>query len=77
MKIKKKLAAVILCCLLICGCENKEYITISGSSALMDDNSHIEIDVKYTLKGFEKEEIENGCIVTIYYELKEEPDENT
>lgn len=75
MKVKKILAAVLLCgCLLLGGCEEKEFtedITISGSSAYVCDNSHIKIDIKYTLKGFEKEETENGCIVTIYYELKE------
>lgn len=75
MKVKKILAAVLLCgCLLLGGCEKEETtedIYIYGKYLNYDDDTFINMDIKYTLKGFEKEETENGCIVTIYYELKE------
>lgn len=75
MKVKKILAAVLLCgCLFLGGCKKKEYaedITIEGGTPYAADNSNIKIDIKYTLQGYKKEYTENGCIVTIYYELKE------
>lgn len=73
MKNKKRIVAVLLCsCLLFGGCkrEYSEDITIEGGTAFESDNSHIKIDSKYTLQGYEKEYTETGCIVTIYYELR-------
>lgn len=75
MKNKKRLVAFLFCsCLLLCGCEKKEYaedIIIKGGTVFSEDNSRIKIDIKYTLQGYEKKYTETGCVVTIYYELKE------
>lgn len=69
MKRKKIIAAVILFgCLLLGGCDQSEDIKIYGRSSLDDNDTYIQMDTKYKLKGYDKEYSENGCIVHIYYE---------
>lgn len=73
LKIKHKIvliAIILLSCFILSGCENEytEDIKIYGRDGYTA--SYIEIDTKYKLKGYDKEYIENGCIVHIYYETK-------
>lgn len=64
-------ATILLSCLLLGGCECSENIEICGRSGLTKDSTCIDIDLKYHLKDYDKEYTENGCIVHIYYEIKE------
>lgn len=63
-------AIILLFCLLLGGCENKWGEDIKIYDNNHDTASYIEMDTKYKLKGYDKEYIENGCIVHIYYEIK-------
>lgn len=62
--------ATLLSCLLLSGCENEYGEDIKIYDANGCTVSYIEMDIKYKLKGYEKEYTENGCIVHIYYETK-------
>ena len=64
------IATMLLSCFVLSGCENEnsEDIEIYNSEGITA--SYIEMDKKYNLKGYDKEYIDNGCIVHIYYEIK-------
>lgn len=68
---KKILSVLTICsCILLSGCGTRaENIHIYGRSSWVDDSTDIQIDKKYTLKDYRKEYTENGCTITIYYEI--------
>ena len=73
LKIKHKIAliaTILLSCFILSGCENKYTENIEIYDRNGYTASYIEMDTKYKLKGYDKEYIENGCIVHIYYEIK-------
>lgn len=64
-----------ICSFILCGCSataGTESIQIYARSGLEVDKTHIIIDSKYTLKDYDKETTDTGCVVTIYYELYDE-----
>lgn len=66
---------VIFVCLLLTGCSgHPENIRIYGRSNFADNSTDIQVDKKYTLKDYQKEYTEDGCVVTIYYEIYAEND---
>lgn len=57
-------------CILLTGCGRTENIHIYGRNSFKDTSIEIQIDKKYTLKDYQKEYTEDGCIVIINYEIK-------
>ena len=55
-------------CVLLTGCSRTENIHIYGRKSFKDTSTDIQIDGKYTLKDYQKEYTEDGCIVIINYE---------
>ena len=71
MKRKRIIAAVmLLSCFLLGGCEKARGEDIKIYDGNCNTAAYIEMNTKYKLKGYDKEYIENGCIVHIYYETK-------
>jgi len=71
---RKALITIILLALLSCltACSQAENIDIYPRSGLTADGTKIKIDEDYTLKDYSKEYTEDGCVVTIRYELLKE-----
>ena len=66
---KRLILLFIMCsCILLTGCSRTENIHIYGRNSLKDTSTDIQIDGKYTLKDYQKEYTDDGCIVTINYE---------
>ncbi len=67
---KKILLLCAICsCIALSGCSRAENIHIQGRNAWKDTSTDIRVDKKYTLKDYQKEYTEDGCVITIYFEI--------
>lgn len=68
---KKILLIFTICsCMFLSGCGTRtENIHIDNRNIWKDSSTNIQIDKKYTFKDYQKEYTENGCTVTINYEI--------
>ncbi|MBD5487313.1 MAG: hypothetical protein HDR13_00740 [Lachnospiraceae bacterium] len=67
-----RLLFIVCSCVLLTGCSRAENIHIYGRNSFKDTSTDIQIDEKYTLKDYQKEYTEDGCVVTINYEIMTE-----
>ena len=67
---KRLFLLLIMCsCVLLTGCSRTENIHIDGRNFFQDTSTDIQIDEKYYFKDFEKEYTDDGCTITINYEI--------
>lgn len=59
------------CSVLLVGCNGRHAVKITNKDVFKND-CYIEIKEKYVFKDFSMKETDNGCTITIYFDLEDE-----